>query len=258
MSSKKNIAVSLGALVLVAAIVCGIVFLSSAYNKGKIGNKEEKIEKSFTQQLEGSWSGKHSIAGMTFKEDGTTSLSMLGVSIDGTYSDDYNIEKDEHILTLKYSTVLGVSVERNYRAVIDEDKLTLVDTKLDSIELVYTRNNGATEEKTEKTQSTTVYNPGVDVYQKELTGKWKSSNGTNSGYEFKEDSTVNIKLLGVSYDGKYSVSVDKETNKCVLKITYVSLMGVNISNSYYVTIADDVLTLNQIGAEAISVNYVKE
>lgn len=260
MGSKKNLGVSIGALAIVAVIVLGIVALSSAYNSGKFGNKAEKVEKSFLEQLVGTWNGKYSISGMTFEEDGTTSLKMLGVALDGTFSDSYDIESDVHTLTLKYKTVLGVSVERNYIAKIeDEDKLILKDKELDSIELRYTRSTvQADSSDEENTESETVYNPGIDVYQEGLLGKWKSSTGTNSGYEFVDASTVTIKLLGVSYDGKYSISVDEATGKCKLKITYVSLVGVNISNSYYVSIADNVLTLNQIGAESISANYVKE
>lgn len=257
MDSKKNIGITVGALLLVAAIVLGIVFLSSAYNDGKIGHKADKIAKNFTEELVGSWSGKYSISGLTFNEDGTTKLAMLGVTLDGTFSDSYDIEKDVHTLTLKYSTVLGVSVERSYRASINEDKLTLVDTQLDSVEIVYTRNTAQQSTESDKTETTTAYIPDKDVYQQALIGKWKISSGINSGYEFIDESTVSIKLLGVSYNGKYDVSID-ESGRCVLKITYASLAGVNISNSYYATIADNVLTLNQIGAESISMNYIKE
>lgn len=257
MDSKKNIGITIGALALVAAIVLGIVFLSSAYNDGKFGHKAEKVAETFSEELAGSWSGKHSISGLTFSEDGTVKLNMLGVTLDGTFSDSYDIEKDIHTLTLKYSTVLGVSIERSYRASINEDKLTLVDTQLDSVEIVYTKNNAQQSTENEKTESSTVYNPGKEVYQQELLGKWNISNGKNSGYEFVDESTVSIRLLGVSYNGKYTVSVD-DTGRCVLKITYVSLAGMNISNSYYVTIADNVLTLTQIGAESISLSYIKE
>lgn len=249
-------------IILLVLIIFTALFIGNAYNTGKIGHKAEKIADTFSQDIIGSWTGKYQISGITFMEDGKTSLTMLGVALDGTYSDKYDIETEKHTLTLKYKTVLGLSVERSYFAKLDGDKLKLTDTQLDSVELRYTRSGAADEtaEITEKNENaeTTVYNPGVEVYSKELLGAWKDSNGTNSGYEFFDDSTVSIKLMGISYEGKYSVSIDEATNKCLLKITYASVAGINVNNSYYVTIADGVLTLSQKGAESISATYVKQ
>ena len=261
MSSNKNLVFTIGSLALVAAIVLGILGLSSAYNNGKIGHKAQKVADTFTTDIIGSWTGKHSVSKMEFKDDGTIALTMLGVVIDGTYSDSYDLNTQVHTLTLKYSTVLGVSVERSYVAKLDGDKLSLTDTQFDSAKLYYTRdaaNSTATKDnKKDKSDKSEIYNPGIDVYQQEILGEWKVTNGKNSGYTFKDSSTVSIKLLGVSYDGTYSVSVDEATGRCELKITYASLAGLNVSNRYYVTIADDVLTLTQIGAESVSTTYQK-
>lgn len=253
---KKAIA----GIVLLAVIIFTAIFLTNAYNTGKIGHKAEKIADTFAQDIVGTWTGKYSISAITFNEDGTTSLTMLGVALDGTYSDNYDLDKQEHTLTLKYETVLGISVERSFKAKLDEDSLKLTDTQVDSVELRYTKGTSDSTENNSQTEdvneNTTVYNPGIEVYEKEILGEWESTKGTNSGYNFTDGSTVTIKLMGVSYDGKYSVSIDENTNQCLLKITYASVAGVNIDNSYYVTIADDVLSLTQKGA-SISASYTK-
>jgi len=255
----QNIKKGILGIVLLVLIIFTVIFLANSYNTGKIGNKAEKIADTFAQDIVGTWTGKYSISRITFKEDGTTSLNMLGVAVDGTYTDSFDLETEKHTLTLKYTTVLGLSVERTYEAKLDKesDKLKLTDTQLDSVELRYTRTPSAAEGSSEVNEaSTTAFNPGIDVYITEIKGKWQDSNGTNSGYEFNNDGTVNIKLLGVSYTGEYSVSIDEATNKCLVKITYASVAGLKVNNSYYVTIADDVLTLTQKGAN-ISVTYNK-
>ena len=255
-----NIKKAVAGLLVLVLLIFTVVFLADAYNKGKIGSKAEKIADTFAEDIIGTWTGMYSVSGITFKEDGQTSLTMLGVALEGTYSDSYDLETEVHTLTLKYNTVLGISVERSYTAKLDGDSLKLVDTQLESVELRYTRTDAgqpADESQGNAEEETTVYNPGVEVYQNELLGKWNSTRGTNSGYEFVDSSTVSIKLMGVSYNGKYSISVDEATNQCILKITYASLAGMNIENTYFVTIADDVLSLTQKGAENISVTYTR-
>ena len=251
-----NIKKAVLGIVLLILIIFTVVFVADAYNTGKIGNKAEKVADTFAQNIVGTWTGKYSVSKITFKDDGTTSLTMLGVALDGTYSDKYDLETEKHTLTIKYKTVLGLSVERSYDAKLDEDKLKLTDTQLDSVELRYTR-TGEADSSSEKGE-TTVYNPGIDVYSKEILGKWQDSHGTNSGYEFIDDSTVTIKLMGISYNGTYSVSIEEETNKCLVKITYASVAGLKVNNSYYVSIADGIMTLTQRGAENISTTYKKE
>lgn len=254
----QNIKKAVVGIVLLVVLIFTVVFLANAYNTGKIGNKAEKIADTFAEDIIGSWTGKYSISGITFKEEGKTSLTMLGVAIDGTYSDSYDLETQKHTLTLKYETVLGLSVERSYDAKLDGDSLNLTDKQLDSVELRYTRvtANADNDDKEDSAKKTKLFNPGVDVYQKALIGKWNSSKSANSGYEFIDESTVSIRLLGVSYEGTYSLSVDEETQQCLVKIDYASVAGMKISNSYYVTIADDILTLTQKGAN-ISTNYTK-
>ena len=245
---------------IVILITFTAAFLINSYNKGDIGNKAEKVAADFSQQLEGTWTGKYQISGITFKEDGTTSLTMLGVALDGTYDDSFDLETEKHTLTLKYNTILGISVERKFEARLDEDKLRLTDVEHDMVELRYTRENTASDAENKTgadSKGTKVFNPGIDVYQKEILGKWTSTVNANSGYEFVDESTVSIKLLGVSYDGTYSMSFDEGTNQCLVKINYASVAGMKISNSYYVSIADNILTLKQMGAN-ISTTYEKE
>lgn len=251
-----NIKKAVLGIVLLVLIIFTVVFVADAYNTGKIGKKAEKMADTFTQDIVGTWTGKYSISRITFNADGTTSLTMLGVALDGTYSDKFDLETEKHTLTIKYDTVLGLSVERSYDAKLDEDSLKLTDTQLDSVELRYTRTDET--DSSDANKETTVYNPGIDVYSKEIIGKWQDLLGTNSGYEFIDESTVSIKLMGISYNGTYSVSIDEATNKCLLQITYASVAGFKVNNSYYVTIADDVMTLVQKGAENIKASYTKE
>lgn len=263
----KYIGKALVGIVVLALLIFTVVFLANAYNTGKIGNKAEKIADTFTEDIVGTWTGKYSISAITFNEDSTTSLTMLGIALNGTYSDSYDLETQKHTLTLKYQTVLGISVERTFEAKLEEDSLKLTDTQLDSVELRYTRagaesgekvsnENKNPDSKNDETE-TTVYNPGADVYKQALIGEWVSSNSPNSGYKFAEDSSIEIKLMGIGNTGSYSVSVDEATNRCVLEINYATVLGVDISNRYYITIADDVLSLAQRGAESITTTYTK-
>ena len=230
------------------------VFIMNAYNTGLIGDKAGKIEDTFTEDIVGTWTGKYSISKMEFRSDGTTSLTMLGVVLNGEYSDSYDLEKEVHTLSVKYKTSLGLSVERFFTAELKGDTLSLIDSQLDSIKMIYTREDGnfAADDK-----PTEIYNPGIDVYQKELLGEWLSDKISNSGYVFNEDSSVHLKLYGIGYDGTYSVSTDPATNRCLLKINYVSVAGVTVSNTYYVAIDDATLTLTQKGNESIVSVYTK-
>lgn len=247
----------IGVLVL-ALLVFTAVFVLNAYNTGKIGDKAGKIADTFSQDIVGTWTGEHSISKITFKEDGTTSLTMLGIVLNGEYSDSFDLNTQVHTLKLKYTTSLGLSVERYFTAELVDDTLSLVDTQIDTVKMIYTRNNqvGENQNSTEG-EKTVIYNPGIDVYKAELLGEWLSDSASNSGYVFKDESTVYLKIYGVGYDGTYSVSIDPNTNRCVLKINYISVAGVTVSNSYYVTIEDDVLTLTQKNMENISSTYKK-
>lgn len=247
--------------IVISVLVCALltftcVFVLNAYNTGKIGNKAEKIADTFTEDIIGTWTGKYSISKIEFRADGTTSLTMLGIVLNGEYSDSYDLENETHTLQVKYKTSLGISVERYFLAELKNDTLSLIDSQIDSVKMIYTR-IASTENATESQDTELIYNPGLDVYKSELLGEWLSDSLTNSGYMFRDDSTVYIKLYGVGYDGKYSVSIDPETNRCLLKINYVSVAGVTVSNTYFVTIEDDILTLTQKNYESITNSYQK-
>ncbi len=250
--------------VIIGVLVIGLlaftaVFMLNAYNTGKIGDKAGKIADTFTEDIVGTWKGQHSISQITFNEDGTTSLTMLGIVLNGEYSDSYNLESEEHTLKIKYSTSLGISVERYFKAELKEDKLSLIDTQFDSVKMIYYRDDVLyTDAQTTDSKETTVYNLGIDVYQKEIIGEWLSEDVPNSGYEFRPDSSVYLKIYGVGYDGTYSVSIDPVTQRCVLKVNYISVAGVTVSNSYYVTIDNDTLVLAQKSMENILTTYKKQ
>lgn len=247
----------IGVLVL-ALLGFTTVFVMNAYNTGKIGNKAEKVADTFTEDILGTWRGQHSISNITFKEDGTVSLTLLGVAVNGEYSDTYDLATEKHTLRVKYSGSLGISIERYFVAELVDDKLSLIDTQFDSVKMIYYREN-ATPDDSETTgnKHTTVYNPGIDKYSKDIIGEWLSDDIPNSGYEFRADSSVYLKVYGVGYDGTYSVSIDPSTNRCVLKVNYISVAGVTVSNSYFVTIQDDILTLAQKSYESITSVYTK-
>lgn len=247
--------------IIIGVLVLGLlaftaVFVLDAYNTGKIGDKAGKTAEDFTESILGTWTGQNALSKITFKADGKATVTLLGVELDADYNDSYNLETQRHTLSLRYNTSLGLSVERYFTARIDGDRLMLVDSQFESVTMWYTRVDEVNSESDSKEEQT-VYNPGIEVYQKELIGKWVSSVSKNSGYEFREDSTVYIKTIGVGSEGTYSISVDSTTNACVLKVNYVSIAGMNISNSYYVTIEEDLLTLTQIGAENIKTTYMK-
>ena len=244
------------AVLVVALLSFTIAFVLNAYNSGKIGDKAGKIADTFTEDIVGSWTGKYSISKMSFNADGTTSLTMLGIVLNGEYSDSYDLQKDVHTLTVTYKTSLGLSVERVFTAELKDDKLSLIDSQLDTVKMIYTRENASTENK-DAGNTTEIYNPGIDVYQKELLGEWLSDKISNSGYIFKDESAVHLKIYGVGYDGRDSVSIDPVSNRCLLKINYVSVAGVTVSNTYFVTIEDNILILTQKGYENISTSYYK-
>lgn len=67
---------------------------------------------------------------------------------------------------------------------------------------------------------------------------------------------MKISLAGFSTDGTYSLSVN-ENGQCELKINYVSIVGVTVSNTYIAEIDETELTLAQKNAESVSVTYNK-
>lgn len=257
----KDIKKAVVGIVLLVLIVFTVLFLANAYNKGTFGHKAEKVADTFTEDIIGTWTGKYSISRISFEKEGRTSLTMLGVTLNGTYSDRYDLEKETHTLTIKYDTILGVSVERSYKAKLDGDRLSLTDTQLESVVMIYTKTENTAEgtsETADVQEETTAYFPGTDVYQQAILGSWKSEKSGVAGYEFKNDGAVTVSLAGFSTEGSYSLSEDTATGKCVLKINYVSMMKVSVSNEYIITIADGIMSMNQRGLESVGVTYVKQ
>lgn len=254
--SKKVLAVIASVAVAVAAAL-GIILVVNGYNSGKIGNKAEKIEKEFQAELVGEWKGSYSISKLNFAEDGTLKLTLLGIDLDGTYEDNYDIETDTHTLTVKYNSSVGVSVTRTFTATVNENgELTMIDKQVNSIGFVYRRSDSASE-GAGQTADTVNRIQDVDELKAALIGQWNLADTQHTGYDFIDSSTVAVKLMGVSYNGSYSVSVEEETGMCLLKITYVRLAGTSVSNTYYAGITDGKLTLVQKGAESISQTYTK-
>lgn len=263
----KTIVKIIIAVVVVALLAFTAFYLVDAYNSGKIGHKAEKVSESFVDEIKGSWQGKYSISGIDFKDDGKMTITLLGISLNGTYSDKYDLEREEHTLTMTYSSSIGVSVTRSFTADVQGDKLELTDVQAPSVTMTYTRAGAAGADKSTTEQETTapsvdepttIYNPGVDVFKSSLLGKWVSATASTSGFTFVDSTKVTVTLLGVSYDGTYEMSVDKATNQYVLKINYVTLGEMKFSNSYYASVDDANLTLTQIGAESIKTIYKKE
>lgn len=256
--SKKVLAVIASVAVAVVAAL-GIILAVNGYNSGKIGNKAEKIEEEFKSELVGDWKGSYSISHLTFNDDGTLDLTVLGLGLDGTYDDNFDIESGIHTLTIKYNSSVGVSVTRDFIATVNENnELTLIDSKVDSIGFVYKRYDSASSEQNKsETDSTADKIDDIDEFKSALLGKWTLENTQNTGYNFVDSSTVTVTLMGVSYNGSYSVSVEEETGMCAVKITYARLAGTSVSNTYYASISGGKLTFVQKGAESISQTYTK-
>ena len=63
------------------------------------------------------------------------------------------------------------------------------------------------------------------------------------------------KRIAQSAKGAYTVT--REGEKYKLKISYKTVVGTTISNSYYAEISESTLTLTQIGLESLSVKYTR-
>ena len=67
---------------------------------------------------------------------------------------------------------------------------------------------------------------------------------------------MKISLVGFTADGTYSLAMN-ESGRCEMKINYVSLAGVSVSNTYIVELTEGEMTLAQKNAESVSVTYVR-
>ena len=269
----------IASIVVVALLIFTAIFVVNAYNTGKIGNKDEKVAADFTEDIQGVWKNTSTgtiaskITKVRFDENGKLTVVVLGQTAEGTYRDEYDLDSKKHTLTVKGNIYGGLSVERSFDAVLNEDKdtLNLKDTgsslefilvKTDETELNTEKPTSAVSEKTtfqksEKTEKPSAVSGDTGSYAKALLGKWTSKLSSASGYEFADSSSVKISLVGFTADGTYSLAMN-ENGQCEIKINYANLAGVTVSNTYILELTENEMTLVQKNAESVSVTYVKE
>lgn len=155
----------IASVVVVALLIFTAVFVINAYNTGRIGNKDEKVANEFIEEIQGVWKNTSTgtvaskVSTVRFGEDGRLTVIVLGQTVGGTYSDEYDLDSKKHILTVKGNIYGGLSIERSFEASLNEDKdtLTLKDTKGSfNFTLVKTDETELTTEKTTQKQETTV------------------------------------------------------------------------------------------------------
>lgn len=268
----KYIKILIASVVVVALLIFTAIFVVDAYNTGKIGNKDERVASSFVEDIEGSWKNTSSgsiasmVSGTDFGEDGKLTVWAFNQKTSGEYFDTYDLDTKQHTLTVKGNIYGGLSIERDFTAQLGEDgTLTLKDTK-SSLRFTLVRANESefttekvtttTQPKTEKTTKNGIASNVPKSYSKAILGKWVSKLSSSSGYEFIDESTVRISLIGVSTEGSYTMEMN-ENGECELCIKYISVAGVSVSNTYFVTVDETELTLVQKGAESVSVTYIK-
>ena len=269
----------IASIVVVVLLIFTAIFVVNAYNTGKIGNKDEKVASDFTEDIQGVWKNTSTgtiaskITKVSFDENGKLTVVILGQTAEGTYRDEYDLDTKKHTLTVKGNIYGGLSVERAFDAVLNEDKdtLNLKDTgstlefilvKTDETELNTEKptsavNEKTTVQKTEKSEKTSAVSGDTGSYAKALLGKWTSKLSSASGYEFVDSSSVKISLVGFTADGTYSLAMN-ENGQCEIQINYANLAGVTVSNTYILELTENEMTLVQKNAESVSVTYVKE
>lgn len=268
----KYIKILIASVVVVALLIFTAIFVVDAYNTGKIGNKDERVASSFVEDIEGSWKNTSSgsiasmVSGADFGEDGKLTVWAFNQKTSGEYFDTYDLDTKQHTLTVKGNIYGGLSIERDFTAQLGEDgTLTLKDTKsslsftlvrASESEFTTEKVTTTTQPKTEKSTKNGIASNVPKSYSKAILGKWVSKLSSSSGYEFIDESTVRISLIGVSTEGSYSMEMN-ENGECELCIKYISVAGVSVSNTYFVTVDETELTLVQKGAESVSVTYIK-
>lgn len=267
----KHIKWFIASLLVVALLIFTAVFVINAYNTGKIGNKDEKVASDFVEDIQGVWKNTSTgtvaskVTAASFGENGKLTVVFLGQTLSGTYSDSYDLDTKKHTLTVKGNIYGGLSVERDFDATLGEDKdtLTLKDNGGSSLEFILVRSDEeeltvkkTTAPKTteRRSESTTASGADIERYSRAILGKWTSKLSSLSGYEFVDGTAVKISLAGFTADGTYSMAIN-ENGKCEVKITYVNVAGVSVSNTYIAEITDSSLTLIQKNAESVSVTY---
>lgn len=262
----------IASVVVVALLIFTAVFVVNAYNTGKIGNKDEKVAADFVEDICGVWNNTSTgsiaskVSKVRFDSNGRLTVVVLGQTADGTYSDEYDLDSKKHTLTVKGNIYGGLSIERSFDASLNEDgdTLTLKDTK-SSLEFVLVKTEESeikTEKRTEPTTKkttvpkTSAASGDTEKYAQAILGKWYSKLSSASGYEFTDSSNVKISLIGFTADGTYSLAMNGD-GRCEIKISYVTLAGVSVSNTYILELAENEMTLVQKNAESVSVTYVK-
>lgn len=84
--------------VVIALLIFTAVFVVSAYNTGKIGNKDEKVANGFVEDIQGVWKNTSTgaiaskVNSVRFGEDGKLTVVVLGQTTSGTYTDEYDLD----------------------------------------------------------------------------------------------------------------------------------------------------------------------
>lgn len=259
-SNTKKVIIWVACVLLVAALAVTASVLITNYAR----KKPERLAGDFQSDIVGTWSGNYDISSLTFRENNGVSLNMLGINLNGTYSVKYDKDSQRYTLALIYDSSVGVSVKRSFDASVSEDGKTLTLNDLQSdFKLVYKKseNQSTSNAVTSGTQASSApseqkTNSAADVksFSAELKGKWQGVSDSD-GYQFYEDGSVDVNLLNLSAKGTYTVTHEGEKYK--LKISYKTVVGTTISNSYYAEISESTLTLTQIGLESLSVKYTR-
>lgn len=236
-----------------AVIIAGVLLVSSYINK-----KPERLAEKFKEEIYGTWTGDYDISNITFNQDGTAQLKVLGVGVDGTYTVTYNETDEQYYINLNYNSSIGLSVSKDFKAVHDGINSTLtLNDKESGMNLTFKRDQSqnADDQPTTSAKSKSGSLKNSKDVKAAIIGKWVNS-GDNGGYVFYEDGSVDVSLSSFTGKGTYTVSAD-DSGKCRLKISYKTAIGLNISNSYYAEISDGTLSLSQVGAENIVLKYTK-
>lgn len=260
-SATKKVIIWVVCVVIVAAIAITAALAITAYNKAKPERLIEDLQSKLTQ----TWTGDNEISSLGFDGERNVKLVIFGVELNGIYTLNYNEETAKYSMYIQYDSSIGLSVKRNFDVYVSEidGTLTLVDQE-SGIRLVYsssgssikTNPNIAPTTTTTTSQSSSQNQADDLAFAQALCGKWQGTTLSVGGYEFFNDGSVNVNLLSASLKGSYTISA-QDDGKTRLKISYVSVAGATISNSYYASITENTLNLEQVGYESISLKYTR-
>ncbi len=256
-NTKKVIIWVICVIAAIAVFIGGFLLISNYINK-----KPERLAESFKEKISGTWTGDYDISEVTFNNDNSVQLKLLGIELSGTFTVSYDKETEQYSMNISYNSDIGISVSRDFTNVkLDEINNTIsLNDKESGVVITLKRKNteNSTDNITTQNNDTEKKNDSASsdkAFQKNLLGKWINSND-NGGYCFYEDGSVDVSLSNINAKGTYSVSKDDD-GKTRIKISYKTSIGMSISNSYYAQIKDDVLALSQVGAENIVLKYTR-